>query len=299
MGDIVEKKNTGVTTYERKFTKEQIEMIKKTIVPADASVPEINWFLGQAKRTGLDPLGKQIYLMLFKDGRGNKRPVVHIGIDGYLLIADRSGAYAGMDDPVYGPMIPDKYNDEAYEHPEWCKVTTYKIVQGVRVPFTSACYWDEFYPGASRGFKWRSSPRHMLAKCTKGQVLRTAFPKEFAGTYTTAEIDKMQSEEARQGAEFIRRFMASIPEEIITLLDSEEVSHKDRIKLFKQLDNYNLGEIEKAFKFLSELKDEDLLARLKEKGLTNSILLAKEAGYDLEKLTASLEPFKEETKEHV
>ena len=91
--------------------------------------------------------------------------------------------------------------------------------------------------------------------------------------------------------------MASSPDEIITLLDSEEVSHKDRIKLFKQLDNYNLPEIEKAFKFLSELKDEDLLARLKEKGLTNSILLAKEAGYDLEKLTASLEPFKEEGKE--
>jgi len=296
MGDLAERKGGEVTTYERKFTKEQIEMIKKTIVPADASVSEINWFLGQAKRTGLDPLGKQIYLMLFKDSRGNKRPVIHIGIDGYLLIADRTGNYSGTDPTVYGPMITGKYNDEEFQYPEWCRVTVKKITHGIEGSFPVDCYWDEFYPGGARGFKWRSSPRHMLEKCTLGKSLRRGFPKEYAGTYTTAEIDKMQTEEARQGADFIRRFLISIPEDVTALMDSEEISHKDRIKLCKQL-NFDLQEIGKAFAFLQQIGDEDLLTRLKEKGFMNSVLMAKEAGYDLEKLTAALAPFQEENKE--
>lgn len=296
MGGLAERKETGVTTYERKFTKEQLELIRKTIVPMEASTQEVNWFLGQAKRTGLDPLGRQIYLILFGDGRGGKKPVIHIGIDGHLTIANRTGDYAGMDDPIYGPMLTGKYETTEYQYPEWCTVTIYKMVHGQKVSFTDTCYWDEYYPGP-RGFKWRQGGgRNQLSKCTKCKVLRQGFPNEFAGTYGTAEIEKMQSEEARQGADFIRKFMASIPEEIDVLLTSEEVSHKDRIKLYKEL-NFDLNEIGKAFAFLQQIESEDLLARLKEKGFMNSVLIAKEAGYDLEKLTAALEPFKEEAKE--
>lgn len=296
MGDLAERNEPVVTTYERKFNKEQIDLIKRTIVPVEANPQEINWFLGQAKRTGLDPLGKQIYLMLFKDKRGNQRPVVHIGIDGHLLVADRTGNYAGMDDAVYGKMLPGKYENTEFQYPESVRVTIHKMVQGQKVPFTVTIYWDEFYPGGSRGFKWRSSPRHMLTKCCKAQCFRAAFPNELAGTYTTAELDKAQTEEARQGADFIRKFMASIPEEITTLLDSEEMPHNQRIKLYKEL-GFDLKEIGKAFAFLQQIESEDLLARLKEKGFMNSVLIAKEAGYDLEKLTAALEPFKEDAKE--
>jgi len=297
MGDLAERKDTGVTTYERKFTKQQIEMIRTSIVPKEANIQQVDWYLGQAKRTGLDPLGKQIYLLLFKDWKSGKiTPVIHIGIDGYLLIADRTGAYAGMDDPTYGPMLMGKYEDKEFSYPEWCRVTIYKIVQGQRVPYTDTCYWDEYYPGP-RGFKWRQGGgRNQLSKCAKAKVLRQGFPKEYSGTYTTAEIEKMKSEESEQGAKFIRRYLESLPDEIQEFLDSEEISHQIRVAMGEHL-KFDTEETGKLFAFLQQVEPEELAARLKAKGFLNSVMICKEAGYDLEKLKAALEPFKEEGKE--
>src|ERR1700722_16485348 len=74
------------------FSREKIELIKKMFA-ADCSDNELQLFLYTAKKTGLDPLARQIYAIK----RGGKM-TIQTGIDGYRVIADRTGKLAGISD---------------------------------------------------------------------------------------------------------------------------------------------------------------------------------------------------------
>jgi hypothetical protein len=82
-------------TSEERFSREDIALMRETVCRG-ASDPEFRQFLNQCVRTGLDPLARQIYSI----PRGNSR-TIQTGIDGYRLVAQRTGEYAGSDDAVY------------------------------------------------------------------------------------------------------------------------------------------------------------------------------------------------------
>lgn len=156
------------------FSQDQIELIKNTVAKG-ASNDELSLFLHQCKKTGLDPLSKQIYFQK----RGGKMTIL-TGIDGYRLIAHRSGLYAGAD-----PTIFDNEED-----PKKATVTVYKIVAGVRCPFSATARWEQYFPGDAQGFMWRKMPHLMLEKCAEALALRKAFPAELSGVYTDAEMEQ-------------------------------------------------------------------------------------------------------------
>src|SRR5579864_1950617 len=156
------------------FTREQIELIKRTVCEG-ASDLELQLFLYQCNKSGLDPLAKQIYFVKRK-GRGT----IQTGIDGYRAIADATGQYAGNDDYEYG-YTPDERVVSA-------TATVYKIVSGQRCAFTATARWDEYYPGKEQGWAWDKMPHVMLGKCAESLALRKAFPKQLSGMYTTEEM---------------------------------------------------------------------------------------------------------------
>lgn len=166
------------------FTSKQIELIKRTVAKGTTD-DELALFLYTAKRVGLDPLAKQIHCV--RRGGQSGSISIQTAIDGYRLIADRTNKYAGNDDPVF--------DDES--NPTKAMVTVYKIVDGVRCPFTATARWSQYYPGDSQGFMWKKMPHLMLGKCAEALALRKAFPAELSGLYTDDEMHQSDAVEVR------------------------------------------------------------------------------------------------------
>lgn len=181
------------------YTNKQLDLIKQTVA-AGTSDLEFDLFVEVCHLTGLNPFAHQIYAIMRNasekgpDGKWRtvKRMTIQTGIDGYLAIASRTGAFAGMDDVAF--------DTEEGEHPTWARVTVYRLVQGRRIPFTATARWreyvqvkDEYEGGQKTGKKtptemWARMPWTMLGKCSRALALRLAFPAELSGVYTADEI---------------------------------------------------------------------------------------------------------------
>ncbi|RYG36371.1 hypothetical protein EON81_10020, partial [bacterium] len=153
------------------------ELIRRTVA-AGATNDELELFLHMARRSGLDPLARQIHFVK-RRGRG----VVQVGIDGLRLTADRTGLDAGNEDPEFFGSTDTGYPGKA-------KVTVYKLVAGLRCAFTASARWDEYYPGDEQGFMWRKMPSTMLGKCAEALALRKAFPADLSGLFIHEEMEQ-------------------------------------------------------------------------------------------------------------
>jgi phage recombination protein Bet len=160
----------------RENFRERLDLIKQLIAPG-ASDAELDLFSEVCRRTGLDPVQRQIYSI----PRGNGR-TIQTGIDGYRLIAQRTGEYAGSDDAIY--------DAETEDHPNRATVTVWRLVEGVPRGFTATARWSEYKPAAGQDQMWQKMPYLMIAKCAEALALRKAFPQELSGIYTDAEMDQ-------------------------------------------------------------------------------------------------------------
>lgn len=165
-----------IETAEKKaFSPSQLELIKSQIAKG-ASDSELAYFVSVCERTGLDPFQRQIYAIMRRD-RDTAKMTIQTGIDGYRLIADRTGRYAGSDDPVY------TYDDRGQLTK--ASVTVYKLVGGQRCPFSASALMAEY---RQQGPMWTKMPCTMLGKCAEALALRKAFPADLSGLYTTEEM---------------------------------------------------------------------------------------------------------------
>ena len=173
------------------FNEEQIKLIKSQIAPK-ATDSELQLFLYQAKRTGLDPLTRQIYAI----HRACKENVngawvwvnkmsIQTSIDGFRVIAERSGDYAGQDEPIFTEEGAKLIS---------CKVTVYRFRNDVRYPAAvGVAYWSEYVQTDKENNPsglWKKMPHTMLAKVAEALALRKAYPQDLSGLYTSDEMNQ-------------------------------------------------------------------------------------------------------------
>lgn len=165
---------------ELKYSPEQLQILK-------ASMPDLDEqdfaFLVEVSRTsGLNLFQRQLYGIKRKG-----RLTIQTGIDGYRLVAARTGHHAGTSDVVFQVEDP--------RYPTAATVTVSKLLpNGAIGQFTATARWGEYAQQNSP--MWGRMPFLMLGKCAEALALRKAFPGELAGIYTSEEM--MQADEAPQ-----------------------------------------------------------------------------------------------------
>lgn len=196
------------------LTREQIQLIKDTIA-AGATDEELRHFVAVCNRLNLDPFAKQIYLVRrYEKEAGREIAKPQVGIDGFRVVAERTGQYRGQTPPQWcgrDEVWRDVWLSD--EPPAAARVGVHRtgfaepLFRTARYGAYVQTYFNKEHRQHVPTRMWLTMPDVMLAKCAESLALRAAFPNHLSGVYTTEEMG--QASNAPQPTESFP--LASLP----------------------------------------------------------------------------------------
>lgn len=172
-----------------------VQLIKDQIMKG-ASDQELQLFINNCNRTGLDPFQKQCWAIKRWDSSlGREVFAFQTGVDGFRVIANRSDKYAGQLGPFWcgedgiwkdlwlstTPPLAAKVAilKSDFKEPLWAvaKFSSYaaKKKDGSLTPF------------------WLKMPEVMIAKVAECLAIRKSFPQDLSGIYSDVEMDEVEN----------------------------------------------------------------------------------------------------------
>jgi phage recombination protein Bet len=184
-----------VVSIERPFlSEEEIALLKRTML-AGAPADQVDMAIAMTNRLRLDPFARQVFYVKRRDDAGRDVVAVQVSIDGFRLIAERSGRYAGQ----VGPHWLDKDGNwhEAWPYdtpPVAARVGVLK--HGFTQPLYGVARFNAYAARRRDGGLmkfWAAMPEVMIGKVAEALALRRAFPSELSGVYVSEEMDQAQN----------------------------------------------------------------------------------------------------------
>jgi hypothetical protein len=161
------------------FSDQVINLVAQNVAPGCTRL-ELATYLYTVSRAGFDPLIQPPLVHFIKYSKDSPAEIV-VSVNGYRSRAANTGVYAGSDDAVfeYDPADDSPIAAHKYRAPSKATVTVWRLVGGMRVPFSASVRWTEFYPGDGKiGEQYRKRPHNQLAIRAETHALRKAFPNE-------------------------------------------------------------------------------------------------------------------------
>lgn len=185
MPDIITTKDPA-----RELSREQIELLKDTICKG-ASDAELALFVATTNRLRLDPFARQIFAVWRWDPELKRKVMqAQVSIDGFRLVAERTGEYRGQTPPQWCGW-DGKWRDVWLEEepPAAARIGVYRA--GFADPLYRVATFQSYVQLTKQGEPnktWRTMPDVMISKCAESVALRAAFPNDLSGVYTAEEM---------------------------------------------------------------------------------------------------------------
>lgn len=195
------------------ITPSQWRVLTDAIFPGAKTAEAVVLAMDYCAARKLDPFKKAVHIVpMWNSSLGREVETVWPGINELQVTAARTGQWAGMDEPRWGPLVKRTFRgrvgkkgyerdvEVVMEYPEWCAVTVYRLLGGERHAFTEPVYWIECYSRQGRtevpNEMWQKRTRGQCHKVAKAASLRAAFPEEMGNDYTS---DEMEGKEIESG----------------------------------------------------------------------------------------------------